>query len=808
MERYICVHAHFYQPPRENPWLEAIELQDSAYPYHDWNERITAECYAPNSASRLLDDEGRITKIVNDYARISFDFGPALLSWMEEKTAEVYRGVLAADQESQQRFSGHGSALAQAYNHMILPLANRRDKYTQVLWGLRDFQHRFERPPEGMWLPETAVDLETLDILAEQGICFTILSPYQARRVRPLGGRAWRDVSGGRIDPSMAYRLRLRSGRSIALFFYDGPISRAVAFEGLLAKGEYLVGRLRDAFSEARTWPQIVHIATDGETYGHHHRYGEMALAYALEYIESNNLAKITNYGEYLERHAPTHEVEIFENSSWSCAHGVERWRSNCGCNSGMHPGWHQEWRAPLREALDWLRDSLIPLYDESAREVLKDPWSARDEYIDVILDRSPETVEGFLGRHATHPLSEEETVRALKLLEVQRHAMLMYTSCGWFFDELSGIETVQIMQYAGRALQLAHDLFGDPLEEPFLSLLERAKSNVPAHRDGRLIYEKLAKPAALDLPSVGVHYAVSSLFESHGKEAQTYCYKVGREDFRLMSAGKAKLAIGRASITSNITRESARVTFGVMHMGDQNVSGGVREFRGEEAYQALAKEIVEVFERGDFPELLQLVERNFETGTITLKLLFRDQQREILRQILESALGEAEASYRHVYENHAPLMRFITALGLPLPRHFRIAAEFTLNADLRRSVEAETLDRERVNSLLEETRKAGVALDEATLEFSLRRKIEELTAQFREEPTDLALLQALDAQASLVQSLPFEVNLWSVQNAYYHTLQNLYPEFRAKAEQGDEHAAAWAEQFRALGEKLRVRVE
>ncbi|MGD0205939.1 MAG: DUF3536 domain-containing protein, partial [Dehalococcoidia bacterium] len=365
MSRYICIHGHFYQPPRENPWLEAIESQDSAYPYHDWNERITAESYAPNSASRILDATGRIVQIVNNYAKISFNFGPTLLPWLEENAPDVYKAILAADQETQQAFSGHGSALAQAYNHMILPLANKRDKYTQVLWGIRDFEHRFGRKPEGMWLPETAVDLETLDIMAELGIQFTILAPHQASRVRRMGSRTWSDVSGGRVHLTRAYTLDLPSGRQISLFFYEGPVARAVAFEGLLARGESFAERLLGAFSDTERRPQIIHIATDGETYGHHHRFGDMALAYALHYIQSNNLARLTNYGEYLEKHPPADLVEIIENTSWACAHGVERWRSDCGCNTGARPGWNQAWRAPLRQALDWLRDALAPRYED-----------------------------------------------------------------------------------------------------------------------------------------------------------------------------------------------------------------------------------------------------------------------------------------------------------------------------------------------------------------------------------------------------------------------------------------------------------
>ncbi|HLY98666.1 MAG TPA: glycoside hydrolase, partial [Candidatus Angelobacter sp.] len=229
MDRYICIHAHFYQPPRENPWLEAVEGQESARPYHDWNERITAECYAPNTAARILDTQGRIRQIINNYSRISFNFGPTLLSWMAESERETYQRIVDSERDSQQRFSGHGSAIAQAYNHIILPLASQRDKETQVQWGIRDFVHRFGRAPEGMWLPETAVDTETLETLARHGIRFTILAPHQAARVRRMGGRAWKDLSGGRIDPSRAYLARLPSGNKISLFFYDGPISQAVA---------------------------------------------------------------------------------------------------------------------------------------------------------------------------------------------------------------------------------------------------------------------------------------------------------------------------------------------------------------------------------------------------------------------------------------------------------------------------------------------------------------------------------------------------------------------------------------------------
>jgi alpha-amylase/alpha-mannosidase (GH57 family) len=807
-ERYVCIHGHFYQPPRENPWLEAIEVQDSAYPYHDWNERISAECYAPNAVSRILNGDARIERIVNNYSKISFNFGPTLLAWLEQKAPETYRAILAADRESQENFGGHGSALAQAYNHVILPLASRRDKYTQVLWGIRDFESRFGRQPEGMWLSETAVDLETLEILAEQGIKFTILAPHQARRIRSIRGRAWRDVSGGRIDPSMPYRLRLGTGRAINVFFYDGPISRAVAFEGLLRRGEDLAGRMIGAFSDSRAWPQLVHIATDGETYGHHQSYGDMALAYAIHHIERNGLARLTNYGQHLERFPPICEVQILENTSWSCPHGLERWRRDCGCHSGRHSNWKQQWRAPLRTALDWLRDRAAGLYGREGARLFQDPWIARNNYIDVILNRSPATIDEFLRRHAKRDLIRDEEVRALKLLELQRHAMLMYTSCGWFFDELSDIETVQILQYAGRVVQLSRDLLQSDLEPEFLERLEPARSNVPQYRDGRLVYEKFVRPAMIDLQKVGAHYAVSALFENYGPETRTYCYRVRRDDFRLLSAGKTRLALGRARITSEITRESTSLTFGVVHLGQHNITGGVGQFQGDESFRELSREMVEGFERGDFSELLRVVDKNFGSGCYTLKLLFRDEQRKILNLVLESTLAEAEASCRQVYDNHVSLMRFVAGLGMPLPRGLRMTAESALNADFCRALKADTLEVQRINALLGETRRVGVLVDEATLEFTLRRKIERLATEFRAQPNELSVLKALETAVDLARSLPFEVNLWAAQNAFYQTLQSSYPEFCARVNRGEEDAREWVNRFRSLGDRLSVRVE
>jgi alpha-amylase/alpha-mannosidase (GH57 family) len=807
MERYICIHGHFYQPPRENPWIETIELQDSAFPYHDWNERISAECYTPNGFSRILDGEGRITEIINNYSKISFNIGPTLLAWMKALDPEVYECILQADQESMKNFSGHGSAMAQVYNHAIMPLLNRRDKYTQIAWGIRDFVERFHRHPEGMWLAEAAVDLETLELLAEFGVKFTVLAPRQASRIRPAGEEEWQDVTGERIDPTTVYEQILPSGRKIALFFYDGPISRGVAFEGVLNRGEDLAHRLVSAFNDSRPWPQLVHIATDGETFGHHHKRGEMALSYALHTIESNNLARLTNYGEYLELYPPSCQVEIHENSSWSCVHGIERWRGDCGCNSGMHLGWNQQWRGPLKEAMDWLRDSLASHFEKNLKDLLKDPWAARNDYIGAIHDRSPERVRLFLDDHARRPLKETEIVYVLKAMELQRHALLMYTSCGWFFDEISGIETVQVIQYASRAIQLAREIWRENLEPQFMEILEQARSNIPNHHNGRWIYEHFVKPAMVDLPKVGAHYAVSSFFESYQDRTRIFCFTAEKEDYRVFQTGRDRLGIGRARIVSEITWEAADLIFGVLVLGDHNINGGVHFFQGEDAYKNLIKEGKKAFQNVDLPDLIRFLDRNFKSSTYSLSSLFKDEQRKIVNEILQSHLEQAEGAYRLIYEQNDLLMRFLANLEMPQPEVFQQAARFSLTNSLRHAFEEEDPDLNRIKNLLEETQAENIVLDADRLEFTVRAALERLALLFQANPADQEILEKLERTVEVVRSMPFEVSLLKPQNIYYVMLQNVYPKFMNLFTEPGDQAQLWLKHFTALGEKLGLAV-
>lgn len=831
-QHYICIHGHFYQPPRENPWLEEIELQDSAYPFHDWNDRINTECYAANAMSRVLDEQGRIARIVNNYSRISFNFGPTLLAWIEDKDPATYRRILEADQHSRERFSGHGSAVAQAYNHMILPLATRRDKVTQVKWGIADFVKRFGRQPEGMWLPETAVDTETLEVLAEEGIKYTILAPRQADRYRPLRKRGarkadggadgeieWRTVENHHIDATRAYVQRLPSGKSINLFFYDGPISQGIAFEQLLTSGSTFSERLLGALPSKRDRAYMVNIATDGETYGHHHRHGDMALAYALELLDYHEQAELTNYGEFLARHPPTQEVQVLERSSWSCVHGVGRWCEDCGCNTGGHGDWNQAWRKPLREGLDWLRDEVTPRMDAEAAEMFKEPMAAMHDYIHVILDRSPENVQAFLSRHCHDEPDEAARVTALRLMELHRHLQLMYTSCGWFFDELSGIETVQVMHYAARAIAHAQELFHEDLETGFVDRLEQAVSNLPEHGNGRQIYDKWVRPAKISLVDVAGHYALSSLFplndgngsDDEAETRQIFCFAVDADDHQIHTSWRTRLALGRARISSLITHEASQVVFGALHLGDHNLMGSAREAGSAQEYETLLAEAKEAFDRADFPETIRVLDRHFgEEHRYTVMSVFRDDQRRILDHILNTTIADIERAYRQVYQTNVPLMRSLSSLGAPLPRVLRTTAEFVVNWDLRRAFTSfeDGMELEEVKRIIDEARTWGIELDTAGLSFALQRTMEALADELAEHPGDAEVLERLDRVATLAEVLPFEVNLWKTQNVYYDLGRAVFEaqEQQRLAEVVDSNGQ-WLEHFRVLGEKLHVGV-
>ena len=774
--KYLCIHGHFYQPPRENAWLDEIEIQESAAPFHDWNARICAECYAPNTLARVLNDKQQLTDLINNYARISFNFGPTLLSWMEKKEPEVYRAILEADKQSQQNFSGHGSAIAQAYNHMILPLANRRDKYTQVRWGIADFKKRFGRMPEALWLAETACNTETLEVLAECGMKFVILAPGQCAKVRKIGEEKWQDVPGAKVDPKRAYLCNLPSGRRIALFFYDGPVSQGIAFSDTLKSGETFAGRPLGTYNSGPE-AQLMHIATDGETYGHHQKFADMALAYCLKYVEDKTDVVLTVYGEFLAKNPPLYEAQIFENSSWSCFHGVERWRADCGCNSGMHGGWHQKWRKPLRDALDWLRDEMIKTYDTVGRQYFKDPWAARDEYIDLVLDRSLDAQHRFFLKHATEKAWTDRP-GALRLLEMQRFAMLMYTSCGWFFDEISGIETVQIMQYAARAAQLNKQISGVDLEPELIKRLEAAPSNIRDLKNGAVVYQRFVLPQKMPLEKIAAQHAVAVLTDPTLNPNRAYDCEVKDFTHTLLTAPANHLYYGEMTVFSTITLEERHFVFVVLQQGATSFLSAAMDVPADK--DALFDTLKTSFEKGRYDECAAQIRERFK-NVYPLLSLFKDVQRKVIDSVMNKVYEDTDRKFTQIFEEQYPVVRGLQYIGTPLPKPFLTVADFVLTSDLKAEFRAKDVDINAVEELMEDVKTLGLDVSGEELRRVVSDKLTVLAFAFARNPADSAAAMKVVEFLNYMEIFGFTPDITKAQEFVFLALKGLGKEKMSK---------------------------
>ncbi|WP_321508529.1 DUF3536 domain-containing protein [uncultured Methanoregula sp.] len=831
MDRFICIHGHFYQPPRENPWTDEVEVEDSAYPYHDWNARITAECYAPNTASRILDAKKSIIDIVNNYRAISFNFGPTLLAWLEHNNPAVYSAILEADKESMKRFSGHGSAIAQVYNHIIMPLADSHDRRTQVIWGIADFVHRFRRRPEGMWLAETAVDLETLSVLAEQGISFSILSPSQALRVKEITGNDWTNVKKETLDISMPYLCQLPGKKTITLFFYDDDISQELAFGSLLENGEVFADRMMHYVSRNNRAGGLLSVVSDGETYGHHHRFADMALAYALYNIQEKRPASITIFGEYLARYPPTHEVEIRENTSWSCPHGVERWQSDCGCctpgntilDTDVHPRgpsrvrdtgaqhrgcallWRQEWRRPFRDAMDWLMKELITIYETGMTEYVQDPWKARNDYISVILDRSPESLDEFFSKHASRSLSDEERSRAIRLLEMQRHAMLMYTSCGWFFDDISGIESIQVMRYACRAMQLAREVSDINPEPEYMTFLSNAKSNIPENGSGADIYLNHVRRSMVDVNRIVFNYGLSELITDDKSPLVIRHYSRKDESVEKTTSGELRMVTGKLTLHSEITCDDKTLEYAILHLGNYDFMGGVREYTGNVPAERMHHDLKAAFQMPDIPLLVKIMEREFGTSTYSLWHLFKDAQRDTLFRLLGSTLDGLESSFRQIYRQHITLIHAMKEMQIPVPKIFEDPVWYILNKDLNEALSVKDINRQKIRQLVNEMVHGQFSPDRSTLGFTASGLITGLTRKMAATPEDIAAMEEMIDLFRILAPLSLNYELWECQNDYFHTGKKELAFMQRKADKGDSHAVMWISRFRELGTWLGV---
>jgi hypothetical protein len=758
----FVLHGHFYQPPRENPWTEVVPRQPTAAPFHDWNERITAECYRPNGWARILDDHGRIVAIVDNYRRLSFDMGPTLLSWLEVHAPETYDRIVAAEGVARR-------AIAQAYGHAILPLCNDRDLRTQIRWGLADFRHRFGREPEGLWLPETAVDDRVLAALAEEGVGFTILAPNQIAAVRDPGG-PWEPTEAGeaaRLPGTLRWRHPTRPDLGVDLVVYDGPISHDVAFGGF--RSQVVVDRIVE-----RSTGDLVSVACDGESFGHHHAYADRGVAYALGVEADRRGVHLPRLADWLADHPPAHEGRVHV-SAWSCAHGVARWMDDCGCHTGGEPDWNQAWRGPLRAALDRVRDWAVEVFERRGPAVLHDPWAARDAYVELVLGAT--SVEDFTAAHVTEPGDEDAVVTALTLLESQRHALLMYTSCGWFFNDLAGIETVQIMRYAACCCDLLAEL-GEPAPVGgVLATLAEARSNDPEEGDGREIWHRHVDTSRVDPARVAAHLALTDLLAGDAAAEHIAGFELERELHETVDRGGVAVCAGRVAITHRRTRRRTRWAYAAVHLGGLEVFGAVRPAAGDDRDDRdVAGLVGDTRQGGRVTGLLRMVVDRFGPREFGLESALPGVGEDLLRATAQGLADRFVAAYDQLRSDHHDTLAALAVAGTPLAPELRGPIELALARRLEGALAAAVTSRDPaayrgVRALAREAREEGVRLSSpvaaATLTAALTRAVEEATAR-----PDRAAVDAAGRLVTLARELALDVDMDAAQERIHEALR------------------------------------
>ncbi|MDZ7263895.1 MAG: DUF3536 domain-containing protein [candidate division KSB1 bacterium] len=791
---FFVIHGHFYQPPRENPSIEEIERQDSAAPYHDWNEKIAAQCYTPNAASRILDRVGRIEDIVDNYQRISFNFGPTLLSWLERKVPETYAAILTADRKSVDHFSGHGNAIAQAYNHIILPLANARDKATQIRWGLADFEFRFRRPAEAIWLPETAINAATLAALIDASIRFIILSPYQAQRVRPLnvaGNEPWQDVSDGSIDVSRSYRCFLKKAdgtidknKSVDVFFYHAGLARAVGFEHILRDAKVFAQLIQQSYNPQSGDNQLISVCTDGESYGHHEPFGDMALAYLLHREVPRRDLRLTNYAEFLELNPPQWEVELKdgpngEGTAWSCFHGVGRWYRDCGCHASAPAGWNQKWRTPLRTALDVLRDDLIQLYEDEGAKWLRDVWAARNDYIRVVLQRDPKTIHEFLEQHGSTTAIFDHQVEVLNLLEMQRNAMLMYTSCGWFFNDISGIETVQILRYAAQAIALAQSFGKDELEHKFLDQLKRAKSNLPQFRDGAHIYQTMVKPSLVTFPKIAYHFALLSSIKKYETADSVYHFKIEHQDKQKLTLASSQATLGKVAIVSGLTFEKYTYCYLLHDSGQLDGLGYIKFIKTDADFEQLKNEL-QAQAAGRKSQFEKYLRENWTDGRFSLVDALFEEREDFFQLLFHDQLEQLHQVYHKIFTDNQRLLEILFKKGFPIPAQLKIPAETTMSRELLTAVKnaSNHFDKafyKRALALVEKAHAFGFELDTSQVTNIFDQTLQERMDRLYRKPERQLCMELVEI-LEIANHLKLKINDGRLQNVMFKLLTEKLP--------------------------------
>jgi len=801
--RYVIIHGHFYQPPRENPWLDIIEKQESAAPYHDWNERIYDQCYRPNATSRLLDPRGMIVDIHNNYLYMSFNFGPTLFRWLEKNHPKIATAIVAADRESALRFKKHGNALAQVYNHLIMPLSSRRDQLTQIRWAKAHFRKRFRRDAEGIWLAETAINMETVHCLIEEGIKFVVLSPTQAEAFKSLDGSDhWKTVANGSIDTRRAYRIfahakdGTRSGGSIDAFFFDEGLSREVSFGDLLINASTLGDRIRSCYDDHALHDQAVVIATDGETFGHHKPFGDMCLAYFFSTVARELGITPVNFGYFLEKNPPMHEVllknEFGEGTAWSCQHGVGRWSRDCGCKAGGPLSWNQAWRAPLRHAFDTLQKHVDESYVNQVSPIVSDPWKLRDRYMEFSDVPTIAEFKAILAKEQfATGISNESAMMIRRLCEAQKYMLFSYTSCGWFFSDVSGIETVQNIAYSARALGLAIDADrrGAVMAE-FLSLLSEAKSNV-AQQDGATLFSAYAAPflrhcsilcfTAIVERTVAPEKADQDEFEYYG-------YRVLLKDGERLRDGAM---LHRAMVTNEKNGESAGLAALVSREGGQ-----IRAW-------SLPQDAMT--EPGFDPTQPEHFRNHPKAVALDLSCVFEESKVRLSHYFLDAMSKDTEAQYAKWMEHHVKSLDSLAALGVGLPPFVSAPITYVLTRQWNAAInEIEIYGREdevfeKLLSLWSLSKKYSITLD---FTRSAQLILDLLTAELTvfSETLSIVSSERMRYLLNIVDrfSIPFSKN--KVEDLFHSiltkTIRAMYDEFKTATDDSQKEQLVKLLQF------------
>jgi hypothetical protein len=712
MSRHLAIHGHFYQPPRENPWTETVAVEPSAAPFNDWNERITAECYRPNAHARIVDDHGLVVAIVNNYTLLGFDLAPTLAAWLERNDPHTYGHILEAD-------AAAGTAIAHPFHHVILPLADPRDRRTEIRWGLADFRHRFGRPAEGMWLPECAVDDETLAILAEEGVRFTILSPYQV-----VGG-----VPGG----TPARFVHPDGEAEVALLLFDPSLSHDIAFGPGALPPQVLATRALEGPGP------LTLLATDGETFGHHHHFAERAVAYALG-VEAPRRRLGTGSLAAVLTHADPGPAVTVHPSAWSCAHGLGRWSDDCGCSTGGRPGSDQRWRRHLRAALDLLRDHCHTVFETRGSAVLRDPWAARDAYVHVLLD--PTRLGSFLATHLLDGASQEE---ALTLLEAERHALSMYTSCGWFFHDLAGIETLQVLRYAARCIDLLEEVDGEPPLAEMLEVLERARSNDPAQGNGRSVWERHVVTSRVTPARVAAHLALLDLLERRGPGVVVGGYEVVGDGHRYDDRGGLALTSGTVTLLHRRTRRVHRFVVGALRLGGGlDVVGWCRPAGGAAADEAALSRLREDFAAGA-PLTTLLARMAAELGPHEFGVadaLPGESPGGLLQSAAEGLADRFGGAVERLLGDNRQVFTALAASRHPLPLEVRLPVQLALARRLEADLVSlsHRLDHATLRAaetLMEEAAEVGIVLDASRVLHAAEDALSELARRAAIEHDD-----------------------------------------------------------------------